>query len=168
MDDIEKAALIARLREEFPYGAPEFMDITLDELELHSNKNHDYAGGGHPLGNFYRVSRLLGMYPGLNLSDPMIIALVYMLKQLDAVLWLKCQGSEAKVEGVDERLGDIHVYAKICRVIEQVAKKEAILSEQCPISMENPVEEFDTIPGDVITAVGDLVELLDEDGNWKN
>jgi hypothetical protein len=101
------------LREVFPYGHPQFLPITLQEIELHSMKNHDYAKGGSPLGNFQRVAAILALYPNLDLADQRIIALVYAMKQLDAVLWGLNQNIKHKVEGMNSRLQDISVYAKI-------------------------------------------------------
>ena len=110
--------LLRELRARCPYGAPEFIELTLDELDLHSRKNHDYAAGGDPLGNFDRVGRFVEMYPGLDPSDPTVYCLLMLMKQLDAVFWAKCQGFDAEVEGIDQRLRDVHVYAKIGRIIE--------------------------------------------------
>lgn len=102
-----------------PHGHPLFIPITLEEIALHSKKNHDYAAGGDPLGNFTRVSMILMQYPNLDLSDPAIVAMVYMLKQLDAYLWAKSNGHDLKVEGLDGRLADISIYAKIVRCMER-------------------------------------------------
>jgi hypothetical protein len=98
-------------------GHPLFKKLTEEELALHESKNTDYAKGGDPLGNFKRVGSILSLYPGLDLSKPICVALVYMLKQLDAALWMLSQGYEGKVENIDSRLQDVHVYAKIARVI---------------------------------------------------
>lgn len=100
-------------------GHPRFYELTEDEAKLHSLKNHDYAGGGDPLGNFNRVAAILAMYPGLKLSDPAIVALVYALKQVDAYLWMKSNGHQAKVEGVGTRLQDVGVYSKLIRILEE-------------------------------------------------
>jgi len=110
------------LKKEFEYGHPDFVDITIDELDLHSKKNKDYTKGGDPLGNFNRVSNILSNYPKLNLSKPKVVALVYMLKQLDSVLWMWNQGYDGEVEGVQDRLRDVHVYTKLMRIL--VNKKE--------------------------------------------
>lgn len=107
------------LREDFPHGHANFLPITLNELQLHSDKNHDYAAGGSALGNFERVAAILALYPGLNLSDKKVVALVYALKQLDAVLWGMAKGIKQKVEGLKERLGDISVYSKIVMCMVQ-------------------------------------------------
>lgn len=117
IDKIEKA--IKDLRKQFPYGHPDFTQITVDELALHSAKNHDYARGGDPLGNFNRVATILALYPNLKLGTPIVVALVYMLKQLDAALWMLSQGFEGDVENIDTRLTDVHVYAKIARLIHR-------------------------------------------------
>jgi len=95
----------------------EFEKLTQEELELYNAKNADYTKGGEPMGNFHRVAKFFSQYPNLNISDPVIVAMVYMLKQLDAVLWMLNQGYEGGVEGVDDRLKDVHVYAKIARIL---------------------------------------------------
>jgi len=117
MDHV-KHALLSALRTSYPNGHPLFPDLTLHELELHDQKNHDYAHGGHPLGNFLRVSHILKLYPGLDLTDPAMVALVYMLKQVDAYLWIKSQRIETRVEGIQARLQDVSVYAKLLQCIE--------------------------------------------------
>jgi len=115
----ERDEMILDLREQYPHGHQRFIPISLEEMELHSKKNHDYAAGGNPLGNFERVSFILSLYPDLSLGDPSVVAMVYLMKQLDAVLWMKSNGYVAKVEGIDGRLADISVYAKIVRCMEQ-------------------------------------------------
>lgn len=101
------------LRNRYPHGHKKFLPITLREIELHSNKNHDYAKGGNALGNFTRVAAILALYPNLKLSDQRVVALVYALKQVDAVLWGMSAGIEHKVEGANARLQDISVYSKL-------------------------------------------------------
>lgn len=103
------------------HGHPMFYEI-LDKLAvLHSKKNHDYASGGDPLGNFKRVAKILGMYPDLQLSDPTVVAMVYMMKQLDAALWLLSNGHKAQVEGIADRLQDVAVYSIIETVLQALA-----------------------------------------------
>lgn len=102
-------------------GHPRFYELTQSEIDLHDQKNADYAGGGSALGNFERISKILKHYPGLELSSDYVIALIYMLKQLDAALWLICQGKPGQVEGVPERLGDVSVYAKLARIMYEEA-----------------------------------------------
>ena len=119
--DLEK--IKAELKKEFPFGHPEFTNLTIDELDLHSRKNKDYAAGGNPLGNFVRVANILANYPNLKLNDPTIVALIYMFKQLDATLWLLNGSREGTVEGIDDRLKDIHVYAKLARILYKEGKE---------------------------------------------
>ena len=97
----------------FPNGHERFIDLSLREVQLHSDKNHDYSSGGAALGNFDRVAAILKQYPGLELGDRKVVALVYALKQLDAVLWGLAKGIKHKVEGLDGRLQDISVYVKL-------------------------------------------------------
>ena len=121
--------MMERLRMLFPHGHPDFLGRMLGLMDLHSRKNKDYAGGGNPLGNFYRRARILDMYPGLDLGDPAVIPLVDMLKQLDAALWLVSQGNEAEVEGPEERLRDIAVYAVIAQILLGEAEGDETLSD---------------------------------------
>jgi hypothetical protein len=99
------------------HGHSKYLALTEDELQLHSEKNRDYAGRGDPLGNFKRVANILAQYPGLDISDPTVVSLVYMMKQLDAALWMLCQGYDGAVETVDKRLRDSHIYIKIARIL---------------------------------------------------
>lgn len=115
--------LVRSLRELYPYGHERFIPMTLDEMQLHSTKNHDYAFGGKATGNFDRVANILDQYPGLNMSRPWNVATVYLLKQLDAALWLECKGHDAKVEGQDARWGDVSVYSKIIRLLIKEGKE---------------------------------------------
>lgn len=110
---METKEIVDQLRQEYPYGHPAFLPITMEELQLHSDKNHDYAAGGSPLGNFERVSAILALYPNLKAGDRRVVALIYALKQIDAVLWGINSNIVAKVEGLKGRLQDISVYAKI-------------------------------------------------------
>lgn len=105
--------VIKTLRDIFPHGHPGFLPTSVKELQLHSDKNHDYSKGGAPLGNFDRVAAILSLYPNLKLGDRRVVALVYALKQLDAVLWGINSGIQHKVEGLNDRLQDISVYSKI-------------------------------------------------------
>ena len=111
--------IVEQLKELFPYGHPDFISKAIAECKLHSDKNHDYAFGGSPLGNFERVSSILSNYPGLDLSDPAIIAMIYTLKQIDAYLWFKCKNHTAIVEGKGARLKDVAVYSKIMDLLDE-------------------------------------------------
>ena len=98
-------------------GHPLFYELTEEEIKLHDEKNADYAGGGDPLGNFKRVSALLKIW-GFDIS-PTLVALIYALKQQDAYMWMLSQGYEGKVENIDTRLRDDHVYKKIARILHR-------------------------------------------------
>mgnify|MGYP001558514946 CR=1 FL=1 len=107
--------LLTELRSMFPHGHRKFILACLDEMELHSQKNADYAKGGDPLGNFHRVSLMLNSW-GLDVS-PALVAFIYMLKQVDAVGNMLGQKYEGEVEGINKRLQDISVYAKLIGVL---------------------------------------------------
>jgi len=99
-------------------GHPMFHQFLEEMGDLHDKKNYDYAFGGSPVGNFDRVAKILGMY-NLQLHDPAVVAVIYMLKQLDAYLWMKARDITSRTgEGADERLRDLGIYSTIIRCIE--------------------------------------------------
>lgn len=106
-----------KVRDLFPNGHPDFIQRCIDEAELHNDKNHDYASGGRPLGNFERVAAILALYPGFPYDTPYGAAIVYAMKQLDAVLWGLAKNVEHKVEGFDPRCQDISVYFKLIPIM---------------------------------------------------
>lgn len=108
-----------RKKKEKHCGHPRFHELTKLESELHNRKNADYARGGDPLGNFYRVADILDNYPKLDLGNPVVVALCYMLKQLDCALWMLNEGFEGDVEGFCERMFDVGVYAKLTQVLRE-------------------------------------------------
>ncbi len=99
------------------HGHPMYQKLTVEELELSSAKNRDYAGDGDPLGNFKRVSAVLKIW-GFDIS-PTLVALIYALKQQDAYMWMLSQGYEGQTEGIDARLQDDHIYKKIARILHR-------------------------------------------------
>jgi hypothetical protein len=105
------------LVEKFPFGHPAFRKLSLEEMQLHSDKNHDYASGGNPLGNFQRVAQIKSMYTGFPDATPVGVALTYLLKQLDAVMWGLAKGIKHRVEGYGPRLQDVSVYARLARIM---------------------------------------------------
>ncbi len=107
--------LASALRQAYPYGHPSFVDILVEQAKLHSDKNHDYARGGDPLGNFDRVATILSLYPNFPYHTPEGVAFIYALKQVDAEAWAMCQGGENKVEGLEGRTNDQAVYANLRR-----------------------------------------------------
>lgn len=113
------------LRKEFPHGHPDYVGLTLEELQLHSTKNHDFAFGGDPIGNFNRVSVIKKLYPGFDWDSPFGTCIDYFLKQFDSMMWMRCKGIVAKVESIPKRLMDMAIYSKIaiCIFKKEVEKK---------------------------------------------
>ena len=122
---MDEPMLIKSLRRLFPNGHENFLPTIIEQLELHSLKNGDYAGKGPACGNFERVAAILALYPGLDLSDKRVVALVYALKQLDAVLYGISKHITHKVEGLIPRLQDIAVYANIVICMVKEAQRQA-------------------------------------------
>lgn len=108
---------IAALQDRFPTVYPRFIELLINEAKLFESKNHDYASGGDVTGNFDRVAEILSRYPGFPYNSPQGVAIIYMLKQLDSIMWGMAQGIEHKVEGLGERAQDVSVYAKLLQII---------------------------------------------------
>lgn len=117
---MDKESVIQELREMYPHGHPDFVRLAVDEIELHSQKNHDYARGGPPLGNFDRRTDILRIYSLVD--NPVIVALLDMLKQLDSAIWMLVGKYEGEVEDVTKRLQDVSVYAKLAQIIHAEMK----------------------------------------------
>lgn len=114
-----KQELTAQLKNLFPNGDPGFIPMFVDLMQLHSDKNFEYAHGSDALGNFNRVAGILSQYPNLKLSDPAVVCLVYMLKQLDVVLWQMSSVYEGTIEGKVRLLEDVVVYSGIDILLQE-------------------------------------------------
>ncbi len=128
---------IEAMREVFPHGHEDFLPTVIAQMELHSVKNHDYAAGGSPLGNFERVATILALYPGLNLGDKRVVALAYALKQLDAVLYGLSKNITHKVEGFVDRLNDIAIYANIVICMFKGDARAVAIDQQFGVDLNN-------------------------------
>ena len=105
------------------YGHPRFYELIEELAELHNNKNRDYATPEDPLVNFTRTGELAERYgliaPG---KVGLKMALLYSLKQIDAVFKMVGRGQKETVEGVRDKLRDIAVYAIIAMILEEEGK----------------------------------------------
>ncbi len=100
-------------------GHPDFHRFCDAMKTLHARKNHDYANGGRPFGNFERNAAIVALYPGLRFDTREGMALAFLLKQFDAYLFMKAQGHQSRTgEGLQERLFDIGVYIGILHTME--------------------------------------------------
>ncbi len=133
------------LRNVFPHGHEDFLPTVIAQMELHSVKNHDYAAGGSPLGNFERVAAILALYPGLNLGDKRVVALAYALKQFDAVLYGLSKNITHKVEGFVDRLNDIAIYANIVICMFKGDARAVAIDQQFRADLNN--DAVKTVPG---------------------
>ncbi len=128
---MDNEKLLVSLKEAFPNGDPLFLEMMYEEIALYHVKNKDYAAGQvgeviDPNGNFNRVSKFFSMYPKLTISDPRVVCLTYIMKQLDQVAWSLSRGFEGEIEGLDTRLQDIAVYTNILKVLNARIKETKI------------------------------------------
>lgn len=98
-------------------GHPRFKELTDEEITLHNAKNRDYARGGNPLGNFYRVSDMIKSF-GMDLS-PAQVGFIYMMKQVDAAGRMIFSNYEGDTEGLKERLQDVSIYSKLITILKE-------------------------------------------------
>lgn len=99
------------------WGHPRFYEI-LDEIaELHSNKNHDYAGEKDPLANFRECERLgLSAFQGcfVRMQD----------KYMRLLNFIKSGTFHVKGEGVIDTLRDLAVYSLIASILYEEEHNE--------------------------------------------
>lgn len=108
-------------------GHPRFYELVEDITDLHDRKNTDYASGTKegPLGNFERVSVITRLYPGFDWDSPFGVAMIYMLKQLDAVFTLRSQRRESVTgEPIQTRLRDVTVYSLIGQILVEEEEEQ--------------------------------------------
>jgi hypothetical protein len=108
-------------------GHPRFYELSQAECDLHAAKNHDYARGGDPMGNFNRVSTILGLYPDFQWQSPAGFAWLLMWKQIDAVMWAMSKGDAQRVESVQDKLMDISVYSKLIMILLEESNLASII-----------------------------------------
>lgn len=115
---MRKEDVCIEFRKLFPNGDPQFYDIMIELCQLHNDKNADYATKENPLGNFMRVGELCKKY-GLVTEghEATKVAIIYMLKQLDAALKLLQNKQTGNIESIGTRLGDVAVYSTIIRLL---------------------------------------------------
>ncbi len=115
------------LTELAPHGHPQFNSRLIEMATFHSAKNADYAGEVGPLGNFTRVAKLLEMYPLL--SNPQYqrakVAILYILKQFDAVMNALSEDRELKADSILARIDDMVVYWTLVRIMIEEADDDA-------------------------------------------
>ncbi len=99
-----------------------------EELEiLRSKKNSDYANMDDPNGNFKRVAKIAK--PLLNPAipenlHPLVIAIIYELKQTDGVIEMVSKNKTGKAESIIDKFNDKAVYS----VIERMCYEEGTIT----------------------------------------
>lgn len=96
----------------FPHGHPKFLDLAIQEIATHSQKNYGYAHGGAALGNFNRCARFMEMYPMFPYDKPWGFAFLLALKHIDALAWGMAGGHRSGT-AMSENCTDTSVYMKI-------------------------------------------------------
>ena len=120
----DHVAILKLLQEYAPHGHPDFVPNMVEAIRLHSDKNWDYAGKGDPLGNFKRVAAMCDVFftDGNPMKEPppnkaLMVLLLYMAKQFDAVIDCVGHGREVRVEALSYKLLDICIYAQLGRIM---------------------------------------------------
>lgn len=110
---------VSVLKQWYPWASEAYISQMLEDLKLYGEKNHDFANDADAHSNFNITAEFLGHFPKLDLSDPVVVGMIWMFKQMQAAFNLKNGNREAKVETVSKRLQDISIYSNILRLIEE-------------------------------------------------
>lgn len=108
------------MKKEYHHAHPRVIEIFEELMELHNRKNHQYATGEDPLGNFNRrAEQTAGKFIKDGLNKPLCVVLGDMSKQVDAVFDMVGRQKKNTVEEVDDKLRDIAVQAVIAIVLSE-------------------------------------------------
>jgi len=105
------------------YGHPDFYVLLEEMAELHSRKNHDYAGTEEPLRNFKRVENI-----GVDAFTGVMVRLQDKWSRLEG--FMKSKELLVKGESVEDTLMDMSVYGLLAILLyrEEQAKEEVKLT----------------------------------------
>jgi hypothetical protein len=92
------------------YGHPRFYELVDEISELHSRKNHDYAGKGDSLANFKECKRI-----GISAFQGCIIRM--MDKYMRIGNFMQAGEMKVKDESVKDTLRDLAVYSLIAIIL---------------------------------------------------
>ena len=98
------------------YGHKRFYELLAEISDLHSRKNHDYAGTEDPLANFKECERMgLPAYRGcfLRIQD----------KYMRILNFLKAGNLTVKMESVKDTLQDLAVYSLIMIILYEESQE---------------------------------------------
>lgn len=104
------------------YGHPKFKTIVEELLELHSEKNRQYATPDKPLANFYRTGRIIAKMLKPGIPPEIASCLSFMSKQIDGVYEIVGEGKENTIESLTDKLRDIAVYAVLMMILVDEVK----------------------------------------------
>jgi len=92
------------------HGHPDFYKLIDEIREIHSNKNHDYSGGGDPFRNF-KLSE--------NMNVPAWKGCLIRISDKFSRLCSFAKKEEFKVkdENIEDTLKDMAVYSLICIIL---------------------------------------------------
>ncbi len=104
------------------HGHPQFYDLLQKMAELHSRKNHDYAGSENPLRNFYKCKEM-----GISPFKGIMVRLSDKWSRLES--FLKQGVLEVKDESIKDTLMDSAVYSLLAMILFDEQLKE---NQACP------------------------------------
>jgi len=101
-------------------GHPKIYELLQEIGELHDRKNTDYATSEDPLSNFHRVAEWGKKYNLITEGNESTkVAVLYMLKQLDAVCKMLGADQKGTAESRRDKFRDIAVYSLIALILDE-------------------------------------------------
>ena len=104
------------------YGHPKFYEIMKELKQLHSDKNHDYAGTDDPLRNLTACSRIQVSCPKCKHThglEPWIGVLIRLQDKISRLESLAGADPKVKGESILDTLNDTAVYAILGRILKE-------------------------------------------------
>lgn len=103
------------------HGHPQFYALLDEMAKLHSRKNHDYAGKGNPLRNFYKCKEM-----GLSPFQGVMVRLSDKWSRLES--FMRQGVLEVKNESIKDTLMDNAVYSLLAMILLDEESKD----KECP------------------------------------
>lgn len=158
--DLEYEKGIKKLEERFKeivrdfHGHPKFLEIVGDIVELHSQKNKQYAGKSDPLGNFRRGSNIIYKLLSPNFRDDefrkqIAYALCLVSKQIDGAVEIIGESKENTFDSLYEKLRDCMVYFGIMMAMEKMREQSVkdnmekeCVDKECVMELSSTKKQF--------------------------
>ena len=119
----------------------QFNNILDDVKILHEKKNYQYADDDNELSNFEGTANLCKRFYKENITNlPLLQAMVFMSKQIDAVYHMVGEGKVNTIETLEDKFKDIIAYSALCILLSRGYQYDKVYPKDEIIGMTEPTK----------------------------